>query len=48
MADLLLGIQHCATVDEYREKMAELVETGRRHLNLKEVCTYHSFNTGML
>ena len=38
MADLLLGAQHCVTVEEYREKMAELVETGRRHLNLKEVC----------
>ena len=38
MADLLLGIQHCATAEEYREKMAEIVETGRCHLNLKEVC----------
>lgn len=37
MADLFLGAQHCVTVEEYREKMAELVEAGRRHLNLKEV-----------
>lgn len=34
---MFLGTQHCATVEEYREKMAELVETGRRHLNLKQV-----------
>ncbi len=41
MADLFLGTQQCATKEEYRRSMAELVETGRLHLNMKEVNRRH-------
>lgn len=37
VADLFLGLQHCATVDEFRQAMADLVDTSVSRLNLKEV-----------
>ena len=37
VADLFLGVQQCDTVDEYRQEMADLVNTSIHNLNLKEV-----------
>ena len=37
VADLFLGVQQCPTVDEYRQAMADLVDTSIQKLNLKEV-----------
>ena len=38
VADLFLGVQKCATVDKYRQDMADLVDYSVKHLNLSEVC----------
>ena len=38
VADLFLGVQTCATVDKYRQDMADLVDYSIQHLNLEEVC----------
>ena len=37
VADLFLGTQPCPTLDEYRRKMAVLVETAVTRLNLQQV-----------
>ena len=37
VADLFLGVQKCATVDKYRQDMADLVDYSVKHLNLSEV-----------
>ena len=39
VADLFLGMQKCATVDKYRQDMADLVDYSIKHLNLNEVYT---------
>ena len=38
VADLFLGVQRCATVDEFRQDMADLVNMSIQKLNLREVC----------
>ena len=45
VADLFLGVQRCATVDEFRQDMADLVNMSIQKLNLREVCCSRYFNT---
>ena len=38
---MFLGGQPCATVEEYRRDMAELVDRGRKNLRMKKVGNRH-------